>query len=155
MTDYQAHDREAPAPAVSPRLQVLRNISDWSLVGVLFVAPLAMGGRYPPGRLILITLVSVAAVSWLLERACSRRVTSWTWSGAELIWGLAVGLVVLQLTPLSPSWLQRLSPQVHQALPLWSGVDTAAGESPAVWPIWNRVSLSPEATRGGLAMLLA
>ncbi len=130
----------------------LRFAVDLSIAGVLLVAPLAMGGRYPLGRFVLLGLVSVAAVSWCLQCSLSRKPASWTWSGAELIWAPALLLVVLQLMPLSPEWLQRLSPHAGELLPQWTSADTTAIYT---WPTWDRVSLSPQATRGGLAMLLA
>lgn len=130
---------------------VPRRIVDIGIACILFVAPLAMGGRYPIGRLVFIGITSVVAISWCLEKALSRRQTGWTWSGAELIWGLAILLVVVQLIPLSPSWLQFLAPHTSQLLPLWTHSDPAV----STWPTWDLLSLSPPATRGGLAMLLA
>ena len=136
-------------------VRLLQHGVDVGIAGVLLLAPLAMGGRYPLGRLVLVLLVAITAVSWCLARTLSRQQTSWFWSGAEWIGGLAVLLVVLQLTPLSPAWRDCFSPQVAQLLPLWSQpADPSSGETLANWSSWNRITLAPQATRGGLAMLL-
>jgi hypothetical protein len=130
--------------------RLLRRTSDLGLGGVLFVAPLVMGGRHPIGRLVFVAIASMTAVTWCLAQTRAKDPCRWHWSGAEPVCVVAVLLVILQLMSLPPHWLARLSPHVGELLPLWTGAP--ATES---WPAWNRISLTPEATRGGLSMLLA
>lgn len=116
---------------------------------VLFVAPLLLGGRHPVGRFALAGIVWTTAVSWgLAECLNSRR--RWSWSGGETVIVLATALLLLQLSPLPPFVLDRLSPSLRELLPLWSASsapDVSLGD-------WRQVSLTPSATREGLCMLL-
>jgi len=118
-------------------------VVDAGLVGILFVAPLFMGGRGPVGRLAFVLLTAVVAVAWCGRQACSRR-GSWRWTGVE--WLLLAGLAVLllQLAPLSAGVLTRLSPTLAELLPAWqAGGALDLGE-------WARLSLYPAATLSGL-----
>ncbi len=130
-------------------IRFLRRTADLGFLAVLLLAPWFMGGRHPVGRLVLAGCVSVAGMAWGGSQWLGRH-PRWSWSGAEAILMLAVGLVVLQLLPLPFRVLQLLSPSLPELLPLWSG--NAASE--ATWGTWQHVSLTPEATREGLCMLL-
>ena len=123
---------------------------DFALLGVLFVAPLFMGGRHPLGQFAFIALACVAAIAWCLKQSFSSSGRVFR-SGAEWLLIAGVSLITLQMLPLSPAWLSRLSPFVAERLPLWSGVETATGHL----GVWNTVSLAPEATRAGLAVFVA
>lgn len=163
---------------------VLNRIVDLGIVGVLFVAPLAMAGRFAPGRLLLAILVGVTAVAWFCSRVMSNRDgVNWLWTGAEWVAMLAVTLVVLQLLPWSPATLESLSPELRELLPLHTAsavsnepasveasnfetslvADDAALAQPDLetnlagqpaYLTWDQVSLAPHATRGGLAMAM-
>lgn len=123
---------------------------DVGLAGVIFVAPLFMGGRGPVGRLVFATIVCFAALAWAL-RQCSENRARWVWSGAELLILSGLAVVVLQLLPL-PAWLlAKLSPTTLELLPLWR----ADADRAASLGTWNHISLAPVATREGLAMYLA
>jgi O-antigen ligase/tetratricopeptide (TPR) repeat protein len=121
---------------------------DWGLAAIVFVAPLFMGGRGAVGRLVLIALIAIVAVCWCARQCCSDR-GRWRWSGVEWLLVAGLGLLVLQLSPLPLSLLNRLSPTVAELLPFWtSGADVPIGE-------WTRLSLSPEATSAGLVIYTA
>ena len=128
----------------------LLRLVDAGLAGVIFIAPLFMGGRHPFGRLVFIALACLVAVAWFWRQALQKR-AAWTWSGAEwlLLAGLAV--VALQLVPLPDSLLTQLSPTIHELLPLW----TAEADPATSCGIWKTVSLAPVETRGGLVTYLA
>ncbi len=128
----------------------LLQLVDAGLIGVIFVAPLLMGGRGDIGRLVYVSLVCFAAVCWI-GRQCLLADARWRWSGLEWVLIGGVLLVVLQLTPLPPSVLNTLSPQTRALLPLWS--PQAAAETPL--GVWNQLTLSPAATRGGLITFVA
>ena len=133
----------------------LDQVVDLGIAGVLFAAPLAMAGRYPPGRLILAILVGITAIAFCLSKALSgSKSTPWVWSGVE--W-LAVGgvlIVVLQLIPLPTQTLELLSPSTAVLLPLHadaaSQVSSTNGAETPLFGRWSSVSLAPHATRGGL-----
>lgn len=130
--------------------RLLLRLVDAGLIGVIFVAPLFMGGRGDVGRLVYVTLVCLTAVCWF-ARQCLPAVARWRWSGLEWVLLGGVLLVVLQLTPLPPRMLNALSPKVGALLPLWS--PQAASETQL--GVWNQLTLSPQAARGGLVTLVA
>jgi len=126
---------------------------DAGLAAVLFVAPLAMGGRHPAGLLLFVALVGITATAWVAGQ-CWRRDARWTTSGAE--WLICAGLLLLalQLTPL-PAWLlARLSLATPEFLPLWTSGTSAAGGGLALGS-WHTISLTPHATRISLVAFLA
>ena len=126
----------------------LDRVVDLGLAGILFVAPLAMGGRSAPGRLLLAVLVAITAVSWLLARAFGREERApWFWTGTEWLAAAAVLLVAAQLVEWPSGALGFLSPTIQELLPLNTPGDTASFEL----PVWERVSLAPHETRGGFA----
>jgi tetratricopeptide (TPR) repeat protein len=122
---------------------------DLGIVAILFAAPLFMGGRYPLGRFVFVGCACWIAIAWSFRQCLDRRAT-WHWSGVEwlLLAGLAV--LILQLAPLAPDTLQRLSPTIRELLPLWNG-----GPEATSLGTWNQVSLTPAETRGGLVVYLA
>ena len=129
--------------------RMLLRAVDLGIAAVLFVAPLFMGGRHPVGRLVFVACVCWVVVTWLLHRCIVRR-AALTLCGRE--WLILAGfcVILLQLVPLPRDVLQRLSPAIHQLLPLWSGSSpsTHLGD-------WSQISLAPGETRGGLVMYLA
>lgn len=130
--------------------RVLLQLVDAGLIGVIFLAPLFMGGRGDIGRLVYVTFVFSTAVCWIV-RQCLPTVARWRRSGLE--WVLIGGLVLigLQLTPLPPAVLNMLSPRVGTLLPLWSPQATPETQL----GVWNQLTLTPQGTRGGLVTFVA
>jgi len=123
---------------------------DVGLASVLFVAPLFMGGRYDIGRLAYVVAVCFAAICWAV-RQCVISDARWRWSGAEVILAAGLLLILLQLTPL-PQWLLlTLSPEIGELLPLW----TSNAEPGTHLGTWSQLTMTPQATRGGLVTFLA
>lgn len=140
--------------AENPRLEILNRVVDCGLASILFVAPLAMAGRFAVGRLLLVVLIGITATAWGMTRLLSPKPKSWLATGAEWIAGLAVLLVVVQLLPLPAGLVHSLSPTVSELLPLHHGiVELADGE--VAQTSWRYLTLVPHATRGALAMVLA
>lgn len=138
----------------SQLVTVLNRIADYGIAGVLFVAPLAMAGRYAPGRLLLAIIVGITAIAWFAARIADRRdEVRWLWTGAEWLALCAILLVIGQILPWSPSTLATLSPELPWILPMHT-VDAAAADAATqpAFSSWEFVSLTPHATRGGLAM---
>jgi O-antigen ligase/tetratricopeptide (TPR) repeat protein len=142
----------ADGPAqVSRALDVLLlRIVDGGLAGSIFLVPLVMGGREALGQLLLVTLAVAAALAWA-ARGCSGGRLTWrpTRTAALLVAGAA--LVAFQIVPLPESWLRQLAPHTAEILPLWHGHDQPA----APWGPWRTISLTPAATRDGLAIFLS
>ena len=125
----------------------LLQVVDGSLAGVIFVAPLLMGGRHALGHLVLTALAVTAAAAWAVRQSL-RKNAGWrpTWAMPLLLAGLM--LVALQLIPLPPWLLARLSPQMGEILPAWG--DGAA--TTALLGHWTCLSLTPGETLGGLVI---
>ncbi len=146
-TTRRDHNRRAPRDdGWSVRLLA---VVDAALAGVVFVAPLAMGGRHDVGRLVFAALVSVAAVAWFVRQAALGRGTRVPASAAILLVG-AAATVYLQIVPLPASWIAWLTPRTTPMLPLWTG-----GDIPGTLGTWRTGSVNPEATQVALAMLAA
>jgi len=101
-----------------PLVATLGRVVDFGIGGVLFLAPLAMAGRYEPGRLLLAVIVGITAVAWILGKLLSGRTQHWFWTGAEWIGLLSILLVALQLVPLSSGTLSFFSPEMDRILPM-------------------------------------
>ncbi len=129
--------------------QLCDGVADLALFGVLFIAPLMMGGRHPIGKLVYLALVSTFALAWCVRQTLSPTAT-YRATNVGWLMGAALFLVVLQLIPLPQSLIAALSPFQADLLPTWSGT---AGE--ISFGNWNRLSLAPVSTRTGLATLIA
>ncbi|MCU0870849.1 MAG: O-antigen ligase family protein [Pirellulaceae bacterium] len=148
---HKSRQQTDPAqPGGERASRILLRLVDAGLLGVIFVAPLFMGGRGDIGRLVYVALACGTAVGWLVRQSLLAD-ARWRWSGLEWVLLAGVLLVVLQLAPLPPGVLRTLSPQVPALLPLWT--TQAAPETQL--GVWNELTLSPQATRGGLITFLA
>ncbi|QDV67251.1 O-Antigen ligase [Rosistilla carotiformis] len=124
---------------------------DWALYGVLFVAPLFMGGRGPFGKFVFVCFVSLMALAWIVQSLCRKTVVL-RLSGAEWIIAAGALLVVFQLIPWPESVLLTFSPNLRELLPIWF-----SSPDPNHFQIgtWNTLSLAPNATRQALAVYVA
>ncbi len=124
-------------------------VVDICLAAVLCVAPFIFGGRHDLGRLVMLSLIAVAAVAWS-ARQCLRSTSEFPRTNAYFIFLAAAALLVAQIVPLPFDWVVRLSPNLPKLLPLWTG-EHEAGLSLGQW---NRLSLVPHETTKSLAMLI-
>lgn len=136
-----------PESGASRRLLLL---TDLGLAGVIFLAPLFMGGRYEIGRLVYVFCVATAVTGWTL-RQCILKDARWRWSGAEPLLLAGLLLLLVQLTPWPQAVLDVLSPAIGKLLPLWGDPEVAQ----AGLASWTRTTLTPQATRDGLVTFLA
>ena len=139
---------ETPSEAVAA---VCLKIVDACLLGIIFVAPLFLGGRDAFGRMLFIVLGCTSGVAWLVRQSLLKKKDPWTRSWAMPLAIAAVVLVTMQLVPLPWDWLQQLAPRNSELLPLWQGETS----SPAQLGVWNTLSLTPSATKLALATLIA
>ena len=124
-------------------------ITDIAILGILFFAPLMMGGRHPIGKLVYLILVGTFVIAWLVRQTLASKAPYRATNVGWLI-GAALLLVLVQLTPLPQQMVAALSPFQATLLPAWS--DTAQEIS---FGNWNRLSLAPFSTRTGLVTLVA
>lgn len=120
---------------------------DMSLLGVLTIVPFLLGGRHPLGQMVLIGLASTATAAWLGGVAARQLEVSALPRGIAVF---AVGalLILAQVTPLSASWLDWLSPTTTEHLPLWNGASESLGR-------WSTLSLTPSVTLDSLGLWAA
>ena len=137
------------APASAPDRNLSR-VVDGGLAGAILIVPWCMGGRHPLGELVLVICALAASLAWIGRQWLSSGGIGWTRSPADTIFPAAVLLVLVQLAPLPAAVFEVLSPHSPSRLPLWM-----TGAGPAGLGIWNRISMTPEATRSALALLLA
>jgi O-antigen ligase/tetratricopeptide (TPR) repeat protein len=129
-------------------VRALDAVVDGGLIAVLLFAPWFMGGRHPLGELVYLACVVAAALAFLCRQALSGEPVRWIWSGAEWLIAAAVGLVLLQASPLPVTLFRLLSHHSGEVLTLWNGSTSASLGA------WNRVSMAPAATWSGLTILL-
>ena len=124
--------------------------SDAALAGLLFAAPLWLGGRHDLGRFVYATLCVVAATAFCLHQALQRK-ARWTRSKTFLLPAAATVLVAVQLIPLPPMVRNWLAPRIAEVLPLWTS------DSAATLPLgeWTTLSLTPADTKMSLLLTVA
>jgi O-antigen ligase/tetratricopeptide (TPR) repeat protein len=128
-------------------------MTDLGLAAVIFAAPLVMGGRYEVGRLVYVACVCLAAVG-CVGRLCLLKNTRWRLTGAEPLLIAGLILLVLQLVPLPSVVVGTVSPEINRLLPWWTSGEASVPVSQGLGS-WNRLSLTPYATQGGLVTFLA
>ena len=137
--------------AVAARLDAaLLQLVDAGLAACIFLVPMLMGGRHALGQLVLVTVAFAVALAWTL-RQCLNREFRWRRSPAEWLLLSGLGLLLLQLLPVSESLLARIAPHTAAILPLW----TSQADPTAALGIWPCVSLTPGATRAAVPLFLA
>lgn len=129
---------------------VLLKIVDGGLAGCVFLVPLLMGGRQALGQLALVSLAVVVALAWTVRQSL-RSESFWRNSSAELLLLAGLVLLVVQITPWSPSMLAWTAPHNAEILPLWTAQDAASISLGR----WSCVSMTPAVTRAALSIFLA
>jgi len=118
----------------------LRRGSDWLLLVLMCVAPLAIGGVHRPVRLALFSGAAAALLLSLIERWRDRRPLPVTIPLVAL--GVAFLVTAFQLVPLPAALLGTIAPATHELL------STTLGDYG-----WHAISLDPAGTVGELAKL--
>lgn len=126
----------------------LTRMVDAGLAGVVFLVPLALGGRGAVGEATLILLALGLSTGWCLRQTLARQ-PDWIRSAATPILLAAVALIVVQLIPWPPALLARLSPHLKEILPLWS----PPADGTNLLGTWQTLSLEPELTRSCLILV--
>lgn len=151
MKSRHATSRHSPAAVASSSDRWLLGMVDFGLAATIIVGPWFMGGRHPLGEFVLVSLAVVTAMSWLVRQCLREQPLAWSWSGAEVLLVIGIGLALVQLSALPHGVLTWLSPHHQDILPLWSG----HGEFAGYFAPWRWTSLTPEATRASLVMFLS
>ena len=145
-----ARSRPASSSPTERVERFLLNLVDLALAGSIFVVPMILGGTHGVGRLLLVTFASIAAVAWSLRQTLQHK-ASWKPTGAFLLFLGGLGILFLQLSPLSDELLQFFSPQITKLLPLWTHEATGAVRLGQ----WDCLSLVPTQTKAGIVIFLA
>ncbi|MCA9269591.1 MAG: O-antigen ligase family protein, partial [Planctomycetales bacterium] len=140
----QAMKQTAAAPTSNYDGALLIGV-DCALAGVVFIAPLLMGGRHPLGEAAYVALVVVATTLWC-ARCALHQAAPLRKCGLEIPLAAACGLLLLQLTALPVGVIDQLSSLHAELLPTWRGQPGGG------WPL---LSFHPAATRAALTLLLA
>lgn len=126
-------------------------VVDAGLAGSLMVVPFFMGGRTPVGQLVFVGIAFWTSLWWALHHTLANGDRTWRSTVAFFPMVVALGLVFLQLVPLSPGLIEKISPHVYEALPLWrSG---APGQT--TLGTWKTLTLTPDTTRQSLILLIS
>jgi O-antigen ligase/tetratricopeptide (TPR) repeat protein len=128
----------------------LLRLVDIGLMATIFLVPYFMGGRYATGQMVFVLLVAVTATCWCL-RTLTDRGRRWVRTPADWIVPAGIALIALQWTPLPTAVLAAVTPKTTAYLPMWA----SAGDAVGWMGTWNRISLVPQATLGGLALFVA
>ncbi len=146
-----AAHRSTPVSGRPPRA------ADWLLRAVdgglglcILGVPWLMGARHPWGQLVLVLGATLTAAAWMLHQSLNER-PGWRHSPAQVFLALGILLLLLQVVPLPPAWIDMVSPRLASLLPLWH----SGPQQSAVLGSWSTLSLAPWETRGALALLLA
>jgi O-antigen ligase/tetratricopeptide (TPR) repeat protein len=130
--------------------QYMDRTCDLCLWGAMFVVPLTMAGIQETGIAIFVGCSLLMGLVWAVRQLAYPTTSSSGFSGAEIIAFAAVGLVGLQLVPLSPGVLQSLAPFSSEYLAVWgeSNGKILGGQA------WPTISLTPALTQSGLVLLI-
>lgn len=123
---------------------------DAGLAAALLGVPLAMGGRLAIGQLFLVVSVCWSALAWVIHQTVQSE-GRWKPTRVEPLLLAGIALVALQLVPVPTSWIDTISPQVAEILPLWGSGENAT----SILGQWSQLSFAPSATRAGLVTLCA
>ena len=134
---------------LSPNERGLNTIQDLCVFVAILVIPLTSATHLELGSAIFVAASLLLGSCWAVQQLFFNRGLSRA-SGAELIIGAGIALIVLQLTPLPSGLLQILSPFHAEYLPAWQG----DFEGSSALPRWSTISLTPALTRSGLVLFI-
>lgn len=129
---------------------ILLRIVDGSLAGCVFLVPLLLGGNHALGRVTLCVLALSAAAAWTASR-CRAGHDRWRVTPVLFLLAISVAVVVIQIVPLPSSVCRQMMPSLWERLPLWN----SQGDSSSCLGVWQTLSMTPDLTRSGLAVLLS
>lgn len=148
--EHTQQTAESPSSSGNQADRWSRRVVDFALIASIFVVPFLLGGRVAWGHFALAMCAVVAASAWTAGLLFGRRPT-WSITWVEPLLLGAIGLGLLQITPLPAALLNILSPQHHSLLPLWASAADAGnplGE-------WRTLSLHVGETRSSLVVGLS
>lgn len=124
---------------------------DIGIASALIVVPFFMGGRTAVGQFAFAFMAYWTCFWWAIHQTLGNGDRIWRNTLAFLPMALALGLVFLQVVPLTSSLIQALSPHIYETLPLWK----PSVEGQATLGTWHTLSLAPETTRQSLFLLVS
>lgn len=112
------------------------------------LVPFVLGGRLASGEMTLIASAVGCTFCWGLHQLTCKEPTC-RWTKAELCLALIIAVGLIQVLPLSTSFIDLLSPKIKQVLPMWNGSDKGWFER------WPYLSLNVGESRQALAIGLS
>ncbi len=152
-SDLLSHRRSIPAAARNAEDTVqamLQNVCDVGIVVCVLAVPLMMAGIREYGVALFVLCSFVVGIAWATQQLLYPASHS-PIGAAATIAGLAIGLVWLQIQSLPDHLLASLSPFNSRYLQLWGSPQGRMLEPSG----WHQISMTPEATRSGLVLLIA
>ena len=128
----------------------LQRIGDAGLAVCVLAVPLTMAGIREYGIALFMLCSFVIGITWAAQQLLSPT-SNTPIAASAAIASLSIGLVWLQIQPLSTQLLADLSPFNSKYLTLWGETQGRVLERGG----WNQISMTPEATRSGLVLLIA
>ena len=130
--------------------RTLQRFSDAGIAVCVLAVPLTMAGIREYGIALFMLCSFVIGITWAAQQLLSPT-SNTPIAAAAAIASLSIGLVWLQIQPLSAQLLADLSPFNSKYLTLEAETQGQLLESGG----WNQISMTPEATRSGLVLLIA
>ena len=122
--------------------------TDLGLALIILVAPFFMAGRQAFGQLVLCILACFTAFCWAIHQ-CRADQARWRFTGTEPFLLLGIALVAVQTLQIPSGWVELVSPQIAEFLPLWRA------DSEIISTTWNSISLTPADTLSNLIVVVA
>lgn len=130
--------------------RTLQRFSDAGIAVCVLAVPLTMAGIREYGIALFMLCSFVIGITWAAQQLLSPT-SNTPIAAAAAIASLSIGLVWLQIQPLSAQLLADLSPFNSKYLTLEAETQGQLLEPGG----WNQISMTPEATRSGLVLLIA
>lgn len=147
----QVHGNTTGVSVIDDQLRVALEQIYWAALGVcILVIPLTTTGIREYGVSAFLVCSLLMGATWAARHILFATSTKGSLS-ASFIGVLAIGLVALQLQPLPQPALMKLAPFIPKYMTLWEpGTSTLSGPAG-----WQQITMTPEATRSGLVLLIA
>ena len=140
----------APRNAEHTVQGVLQNICEIGIAVCVLTVPLMMAGIQEYGVAVFVLCSFVVGIAWA-ARQLLYPVSHSPFGVAAALAGLAIGLVWLQIQSLPGPLLGSLSPFSSRYLQLWGSPQGRVLDHSG----WQQISMTPDATRSGLVLLIA
>lgn len=113
------------------------------------MVPFVLGGRLACGEFTLVSSAIGCALSWGFYQLVGRDEPVCIWTKVEFLLLAVLSVGLIQIVPLSPDLVAKISPKISELLPLWDGAENGLLER------WNYLSLSVGETRHAYVLAIS